>query len=76
MYAEKSKHGLNPLFLLQYYIDPVSGCRFRSKKEVLYFLETGTRRKKKQTENSDAETKVSQNLCFIKLKLLGIFYLS
>ncbi|KAK4852465.1 hypothetical protein QYF36_024405 [Acer negundo] len=36
----------------KYYSDPSSGCRFRSKKEVLYFLEFGTKRKKK---NSDAE---------------------
>ncbi|XP_015873985.2 methyl-CpG-binding domain-containing protein 5 [Ziziphus jujuba] len=43
----------------KYYFHPVSGRRFRSKKEVLYFLETGTPRKKKQTENSDAETKGS-----------------
>ncbi|KAK2643073.1 hypothetical protein Ddye_024836 [Dipteronia dyeriana] len=36
----------------KYYLDPSSGCRFRSKKEVLYFLEFGTKRKKK---NSDTE---------------------
>ncbi|EXC10657.1 Methyl-CpG-binding domain-containing protein 6 [Morus notabilis] len=40
----------------RYYFDPVSGLKFRSKKEVLYFLETGIRRKhKKTTEISDAE---------------------
>ncbi|PON33512.1 Methyl-CpG DNA binding [Parasponia andersonii] len=39
----------------RYYIDPVSGRKFRSKNEVLYFLETGIpRKKKKQGENSDA----------------------
>uniref|UniRef100_A0A2N9FWF5 MBD domain-containing protein n=1 Tax=Fagus sylvatica TaxID=28930 RepID=A0A2N9FWF5_FAGSY len=37
-----------------YYYDPASASRFRSKKEVLYFLETGTKRKKKK-ENSDAD---------------------
>ncbi|XP_062161031.1 methyl-CpG-binding domain-containing protein 5-like isoform X3 [Alnus glutinosa] len=41
----------------RYYFDPVSGIRFRSKTEVLYFLETGTKRKKKKLmENSDADT--------------------
>ena len=39
---------------MQYYYDPASASRFRSKKEVLYFLETGTKRKKKK-ENSDAD---------------------
>lgn len=41
----------------RYYFDPVSSRKFRSKKEVLYFLETGSRKKsKKQTESSDADT--------------------
>ncbi|KAK9998625.1 hypothetical protein SO802_018228 [Lithocarpus litseifolius] len=41
----------------RYYFHSVSGSRFRSKKEVLYFLETGTKRKKgKPSENSDADT--------------------
>ncbi|XP_030966063.1 methyl-CpG-binding domain-containing protein 5-like isoform X2 [Quercus lobata] len=41
----------------RYYFDSVSGSRFRSKKEVLYFLETGTKRKtRKPSENSDADT--------------------
>ncbi|KAF4362204.1 methyl-CpG-binding domain-containing protein 5 [Cannabis sativa] len=31
----------------RYYFDPVSKRRFRSKKEVLYFLQTGTRPKRK-----------------------------
>ncbi|KAE8023302.1 hypothetical protein FH972_009015 [Carpinus fangiana] len=45
----------------RYYFDPVSGSRFRSKTEVLYFLETGTKRKKKKLmENSDADTMESQ----------------
>ncbi|KAF3454701.1 hypothetical protein FNV43_RR05149 [Rhamnella rubrinervis] len=40
----------------KYYVDPVSGRRFRSKIEVLYFLETGSlRKKKKSMENSDAD---------------------
>lgn len=34
---------------LQYYFDPVSNRRFRSKIEVLYFLETGTLRKRKKS---------------------------
>ncbi|KAH7550054.1 hypothetical protein ACOSP7_024828 [Xanthoceras sorbifolium] len=38
----------------KYYFDPVSGHRFRSKKEVLYFLEFGTKRKRK-VENSDPD---------------------
>nr|XP_023874703.1 methyl-CpG-binding domain-containing protein 5-like [Quercus suber]POE83185.1 methyl-cpg-binding domain-containing protein 6 [Quercus suber] len=41
----------------RYYFHSVSGSRFRSKKEVLYFLETGTKRKtRKPSENSDADT--------------------
>lgn len=40
----------------RYYFDPVSSRKFRSKKEVLYFLETGSRKKsKKQAESSDAD---------------------
>ncbi|PQQ11698.1 methyl-CpG-binding domain-containing protein 5 [Prunus yedoensis var. nudiflora] len=39
----------------RYYVDPVSGRRFRSKVEVLYFLETGTIKKKKTTENASGD---------------------
>ncbi|KAJ0021430.1 hypothetical protein Pint_32378 [Pistacia integerrima] len=40
----------------RYYFDPSSARRFRSKKEVLYFLETGTpRKRKKGAENSNAD---------------------
>ncbi|KAJ7969434.1 Methyl-CpG-binding domain-containing protein [Quillaja saponaria] len=40
----------------KYYLEPGSGRRFRSSKEVLYFLETGTlRKKRKVVENSDAD---------------------
>ena len=56
----KSEQDLN--HLLQYYIDPVSGRRFRSKIEVLRFLETGTVKKAK-TENASVDKTVSQN-CF------------
>lgn len=38
----------------KYYCDPVSHRVFRSKKEVLYFLETGLSRKKRKMENADA----------------------
>ncbi|KAG8663056.1 hypothetical protein MANES_01G173632v8 [Manihot esculenta] len=38
----------------KYYIEPVTGRKFRSKKEVQYYLETGTLKKKKRvTENSE-----------------------
>ncbi|KAF2291761.1 hypothetical protein GH714_035496 [Hevea brasiliensis] len=38
----------------KYYIEPVSGRRFRSKKEVQHYLETGTLKKNKRvTENSE-----------------------
>jgi hypothetical protein len=58
---------------VQYYFDPVSSRRFRSKNEVLYFLETGTKRKKgKLMENSDAETMVSQKPKVVSLKVLEI----
>lgn len=50
---------------MQYYIDPASGRKFRSKKDVQYYLETGTLKKKgKLTENSDADTNVSKKSLF------------
>ncbi|KAE8656812.1 Detected protein of confused Function [Hibiscus syriacus] len=41
----------------KYYVDPFSGRKFRSKKEVLYYLETGMPppKKKKGTETSGSE---------------------
>ncbi|MBA0807286.1 hypothetical protein Gohar_023100 [Gossypium harknessii] len=44
-------------FLLQYYFDPSSGRKFRSKKEVLYYLETGIppSKRKKGAEASGSE---------------------
>ncbi|OMO67764.1 Methyl-CpG DNA binding protein [Corchorus capsularis] len=39
----------------KYYVDPSSGCKFRSKKEVLYYLETGTKRKKGTETSSGCE---------------------
>ncbi|OWM68803.1 methyl-CpG-binding domain-containing protein 6-like [Punica granatum] len=44
----------------KYYCDPVSGHVFRSKKEVLYFLETGTKRKK-SADSSDVDTATGEN---------------
>lgn len=52
----KYEDGLSHLSCVQYYHDPVSGRRFRSKKEVLHFLETGTIKK-----NANSEKTVSQN---------------
>ncbi|CAL5423959.1 unnamed protein product [Camellia sinensis] len=37
-----------------YYFDPVSGRRFRSKKEVDYFLETGSTRKRKRDPDTNS----------------------
>ncbi|KAA8544301.1 hypothetical protein F0562_022313 [Nyssa sinensis] len=37
----------------RYYVEPVKGHRFRSKKEVLHFLETGSTRKRKQNPDAD-----------------------
>ncbi|KAH8520367.1 hypothetical protein H0E87_001717 [Populus deltoides] len=46
----------------KYYIEPVSGRRFRSKKDVQYYLETGTLKKRgKATENVDADTNSAEN---------------
>ncbi|CAK7331540.1 unnamed protein product [Dovyalis caffra] len=46
----------------KYYIDPASGRKFRSKKDVQYYLDTGTLKKKgKVTENSDADTNSAEN---------------
>lgn len=42
------------LYVLQYYIEPVSGRRFRSKVEVDYFLQTGSKPNKKQKTDADA----------------------
>ncbi|KAK8536144.1 hypothetical protein V6N13_009522 [Hibiscus sabdariffa] len=41
----------------KYYVDPSSGRKFRSRKEVLYYLETGTSqpKKKKGTETFGSE---------------------
>ena len=39
-------HGLTCLDVVQYFIEPITGRRFRSKKEVRYYLETGEVRKK------------------------------
>ncbi|KAK1572213.1 hypothetical protein Q3G72_029184 [Acer saccharum] len=44
----------------KYYINTVSGYRFRSKKEVLYFLESGTKRTKKK-EKYDTGTESPGN---------------
>ncbi|GMG98264.1 hypothetical protein Nepgr_000104 [Nepenthes gracilis] len=44
----------------KYYVDPVSNSRFRSKKEVLFFLETG-QKKKKRAVNSDGDTPSANN---------------
>ncbi|KAL7174000.1 hypothetical protein ACSBR2_033284 [Camellia fascicularis] len=38
----------------RYYFDPVSGRRFRSKKEVDYFLETGSTRKRKRDPDTNS----------------------
>ncbi|KAK2971899.1 hypothetical protein RJ640_000522 [Escallonia rubra] len=38
----------------KYYFEPTLGKRFRSKKEVLYFLETGSKRKKRSSSDADA----------------------
>ncbi|OMO91254.1 Methyl-CpG DNA binding protein [Corchorus olitorius] len=39
----------------KYYVDPSSGRKFRSKNEVLYYLETGTKRKKGAGTSSGCE---------------------
>ncbi|XAR60170.1 hypothetical protein NMG60_11033428 [Bertholletia excelsa] len=38
----------------RYYVEPVSGSRFRSKNEVEYFLQTGSKRKKKPSSDADS----------------------
>lgn len=58
-----------PPCLLQYYFDPTSGRRFRSKIEVLYFLETGTLRKRKK------DAMVSRKLTFSLWLSMGSPYL-
>ncbi|KAM7502320.1 hypothetical protein LguiB_001224 [Lonicera macranthoides] len=40
----------------RYYIEPANGRRFRSKKEVLYFLETGEKQKKRATPDGPDAT--------------------
>lgn len=42
------------LCVVQYYIEPVSGRRFRSKVEVDYFLQTGNKPNKKAKPDADA----------------------
>ncbi|XP_059627756.1 methyl-CpG-binding domain-containing protein 5-like [Cornus florida] len=43
----------------KYYVEPVAGRRFRSKQEVLYFLETGSKRKRKLNPDADATSSES-----------------
>lgn len=45
----------------KYYLDPVTNRHFRSKKEVLYYLETGSVKKKKKNSSSDAENTTQAN---------------
>ncbi|EEF29524.1 methyl-CpG-binding domain-containing protein 5 [Ricinus communis] len=46
----------------KYYIEPVTGRRFRSKKEVQYFLETGTKKKTKRgMENSEGDVNFTES---------------
>ncbi|KAM3251511.1 methyl-CpG-binding domain-containing protein 5 [Capsicum annuum] len=48
--------------ILQYYYEPVLATRFRSKPEVLYFLETGGKRKKSTGgDATPSETPVARN---------------
>ncbi|KAL6195575.1 hypothetical protein ACLB2K_031193 [Fragaria x ananassa] len=44
----------------RYYYDPVSGRRFRSKKEVLHFLETGTPKKNANSDKNTVESSASK----------------
>ncbi|PRQ34084.1 putative DNA-binding domain-containing protein [Rosa chinensis] len=44
----------------RYYHDPVSGRRFRSKKEVLHFLETGTLKKNASSDKTSVEGSASK----------------
>ncbi|KAL6204580.1 hypothetical protein ACLB2K_021847 [Fragaria x ananassa] len=44
----------------RYYHDPVSGRRFRSKKEVLHFLETGTPKKNANSDKTTVESSASK----------------
>ncbi|XP_004294545.1 PREDICTED: methyl-CpG-binding domain-containing protein 5-like [Fragaria vesca subsp. vesca] len=44
----------------RYYHDPVSGRRFRSKKEVLHFLETGTPKKNTNSDKTTVESSASK----------------
>ncbi|XP_031099335.1 methyl-CpG-binding domain-containing protein 5-like [Ipomoea triloba] len=43
----------------RYYIDPVSGKKFRSSKEVLHYLETGTKRKPSDSPGGSQKQKKS-----------------
>lgn len=46
--------------VLQYYHEPVTGRKFRSRTEVLYYLEHGTsKRGAKKAENTDFHSDVS-----------------
>ena len=59
LYNTRSTEESYIICIVQYYYDPVSGRRFRSKKEVLHFLETGTPKK-----NATAENTVSDECLF------------
>lgn len=40
----------------RYYYEPASGAKFQSKNDVLYFLETGFKRKKAKTKSNSSAT--------------------
>ncbi|CAN4120188.1 unnamed protein product [Withania somnifera] len=52
----------------RYYYEPVSGAKFRSKAEVLYFLETGGKRKKANTGTGSDATQKAEEECLEKRK--------
>ncbi|GMH12277.1 hypothetical protein Nepgr_014118 [Nepenthes gracilis] len=53
----------------KYYVDPILNCRFRLTKEVLFFLETG--QKKRRTANSNGDTLSANNSRSQKQKKFG-----
>lgn len=53
------------ILILQYYCEPTGQHRFRSRVEVLHFLETGSKPTKRKAASESETAKVSKNHSFV-----------
>lgn len=66
-----------PFYVMQFYYEPVTNRKFRSRTEVMYYLEHGTPKKKnkKSVNNSDTKSQVSSEIFLYFLMRLQRFCL-